>query len=317
MIVLHWQAPRRGIPGDRVVLIFGVGLIGRSILAALNNELAPSCHYVPFLWNRDDIQDKQIARILEHVVQICSSLEQHPQIDIVWSAGKAGFAGSTREFESEQNALDSVLSLVHRLESLDVAAATRFHLFSSGGGLFEGQRNVDATSQAAPMRPYGVAKVKHEARLRDLPRAVVTCTYRPSSVYGFVGPRGRTGLIVAALRSILENTTARIFAQPDTLRDYVFAADIGRFLKLKIMNPPTSSQSYFLASGKPTSTLELMELIARVMERRLSVRFELSVDNVMSNTFRLSALPEDWVSTALETGISLTAMQLRNTLLLR
>lgn len=317
MIVLHWQTPCRANSIDRVVLIFGVGLIGRSISAALINEFAPSCLYFPFSWKSDDLRDKQIDRILKHVVQLCSSAKLHRQFDIVWSAGKAGFASSAQDFESEQQPFESVLSLARRLDSLGISSGTRFHLFSSAGGLFEGQRNVDASSEAAPMRPYGIAKIRHERLLLDLPRAVITCTYRPSSVYGYVGPSGRIGLIVAALRAILQNTTARIFAQPDTLRDYVFAADIGRFLKLKIMAPPTTSQSYLLASGKPTSTLELMALIGRVMERRLSVRFELSADNTMSNTFRTSALPEDWVPTALQTGISLTAMQLRNTLLFR
>lgn len=317
MIVLHWQTRRCGNSISRAVLIFGMGLIGRSVFAALKNELAPSCHYFPFSWDHDDDRDRQVTHILKHVAQICSSTEQHPQFDIVWSAGKAGFAGSAEEFVSEQNAFESVLSLVHRLKSLGNSSGIRFHLFSSAGGLFEGQRNVDATSEATPLRPYGVVKINHESRLLDLPREIVRCTYRPSSVYGYVGPRGRIGLIVAALQAVLENKTAHIFAQPDTLRDYVFAADIGRFLKVKIMDPPTTSQSYLLASGKPTATLELIALIERVMDRRLSVRFELSADNTMSNTFRVSALPKEWVSTALETGLSLTAMQLRNTLLFR
>ena len=317
MIVLHWQTRRRGNPISRAVLIFGMGLIGRSVFRALKNELAPSCHYFPFSWNQDDDRDRQITHILKFVAQICSSAKQHRQFDIVWSAGKAGFAGLAEEFVSEQKSFESVLSLVHRLESLGISSGTRFHLFSSAGGLFEGQRNVDATSEAAPLRPYGIVKINHERCLLDLPRDVVRCTYRPSSVYGYVGPRGRIGLIVAALQSILENKTAHIFAQPDTLRDYVFAADVGRFLKVKIMDPPTTSQSYFLASGKPTATLELIALIERVMERRLSVRFELSADNTMSNSFRISALPDEWESTALETGLSLTAMQLRDSLLLR
>lgn len=309
MIVLKQQISVGRRLNCQFVMIFGLGLIGQSVKLSLDRSTKFTSSTFPFSWDSSKTREKQIKTILGYVNGHSNSYTCVEKIDVVIAAGKAGFANGVSVFTQEQESYDSIFSLIHSL-SVKSDRTIRVHFISSAGGLFEGLCNVELTTKISPLRPYGIAKYQLERCVSELPDEIVKFIYRPSSVYGYNGIRGRVGLIVAALRSITENSTVRIYAKPDTLRDYVFVEDIGRFLALNVLDTQRQSQVYLLASGKPTSTLELVKHIERITGRRLSVQYELSEENSSSNTYRPCALPSYWRSTSLETGVYLTAMKI-------
>jgi len=313
MIIQFWQPSLERGNGKRIVLTFGVGLIGTAISHSIDKRISAKSQEFPFSWSHADDRSEQINRLLAFLRnKFGKSCEA--EIDVVWAAGRAGFSDSEKVFEAEQGAFQSVLQLVMILHRESYTSRLTFHLISSAGGLFEGQRKVDKHSTVSSLRAYGDAKLKIENKVKILDESIAVQIYRPSSVYGYSGKKGRVGLVVAMLTSIVQNSTVKIYAQPDTLRDYVFVSDIGRFIAQNILNWNGFSQTHLLASGKPTSTLELIQHVERIMRRRVSVQFELNADNIESNTFNPYALPENWMSTSLETGIWMTANNIRNAL---
>ncbi len=166
-----------------------------------------------------------------------------------------------------------------------------------------------------PARAYGVAKLQQERLAAGLPDAIRRMVYRPSSVYGYRSG-GRVGLISALLRSALENRAARILGLLDTLRDYVYNEDIGRFVVDRILLP-RNPETCVLASGKPTSIYEAIQLIESVTQTRLYLQFDPAPRNALPMSFRPSALPRDWRVTPIETGIRRTMQLLRESILIR
>src|SRR5262249_7810010 len=145
----------------------------------------------------------------------------------------------------------------------------RFHLLSSAGGLFEGQRFVDTSAKPAPRRPYGEAKLAQEERTAKLRPEVATSIYRPSSVYGFSGAGGRAGLVNTLIENTRKHCPSHIFGDSDTVRDYVLASDIGNFIAGRMSLPIERSRTFLLASGKPSSTQEILKISEKVMGRPL------------------------------------------------
>jgi UDP-glucose 4-epimerase len=185
-----------------------------------------------------------------------------------------------------------------------------FHMLSSAGGLFEGQRFVDGASQPQPRRAYGQAKLEQEELLERLRCDMCAHVYRPSSIYGFSGEGGRSGLVNTLIVNAKRHSVSRIFGGLDTVRDYVLAADIGEFVAKRILQPEIDSQTFLLASGKPASVSEIVRIASKVIGTPLYLKLDLQPSNASHITFRPSALPEDWRPTDLETGIRLVMRQL-------
>jgi UDP-glucose 4-epimerase len=264
---------------------------------------------LPFDWQLAENRTAQADAIHSAVRDLVRADQgEVPLIDVIWSAGTAGFASSEAEAGLELRAFADVLDLSRRLH--DLAASSQFHLLSSAGGLFEGQRHVDASSTPAPLRPYGFAKLEQEAAVRRLPAGMATLIYRPSSVYGYVGGRARKGLVAVLVLNAIRYGTTSLFGGPDTVRDYVFADDIGGFIADRVLGACRTGDTIFLASGKPTSTSELVAIVQNAMQRQLYVRFDPSRWNALSNSIRPSSLPLDWRPTPLVTGVFKTATRI-------
>ena len=312
MIIHNWITQSESRQIKHVVLIFGLGLIGRAIQSAIRTCFIPSSEEFPFYWDSNLIQQQQIIEIQKRVIELGSNQSRPVQIDIVWSAGKAGFGADKAVFQKEAQAFTLSMKLAMDITRELQHCKLRFHLLSTAGGLYEGQVLVDADSHASIHRSYGQAKLQLESNLAELPETIEQLIYRPSSVYGYGGPGARIGLVVAAIHSAVKNSLINIYAKPDTLRDYVYVEDIGRFIASNIEKKIFDKKVFILASGKPTSTFELTNIIERVTEKPLLVQYQLAGDNTMSNTYQSTCLPNDWEATSLETGVFLTAMKIRS-----
>lgn len=271
---------------------------------------------VPFSWDDPKLRKAQAKGLSGRIMEIAKAGDGATEIEYVWSAGKAGFQATADQLSTETQAFKLVVALAKRLNQVDSITKSHFHLVSSGGGLFEAQRYVSADSIPNPLRAYGKVKLEQEQIVETLQAGISSTIYRPSSVYGYVGPRGRTGLVVALLRSCITNRTAHIFGNAATMRDYVFSDDIGNHIAARIHGNSQNPQKQILASGRPTSMTEMIGLVERIQNRKISVQFESGGNNIKHNTFRRSSLPPDWSPTALESGVTGTALKLRADLLI-
>jgi UDP-glucose 4-epimerase len=315
MMLLDWPAVGSRQPVRQIALLFGLGLIGSAILSAVQARVRARRRDLPFHWSEPDGRAKHIGAILSAVRDLADAgadRGEAPRVDLIWSAGRAGFGSSPAEVASEQSVFLEVLRLADELGGIVDFAS--FHFLSSAGGLFEGQRNIDANSVPAPLRPYGLAKLQQEQYLAAaLPRSARVLIYRPSSVYGFAGARSRRGLVTTLVQNAIRYQTTRIFGGFDTIRDYVFADDVGAFIADQVTSLLTSSRTVILASGKPTAIPELTAIVQRVVQRQLYYQYESNPSNALSFYVRPSALPAGWRDTPLEIGVYRTAARVADT----
>ena len=292
-------------PRHQAVLLFGAGLIGGRIAESLlRRGWAGSESPTPW----DD--DAELGRHLDEVERLVSDEGgvNFERLDIVWSAGRAGFAADEAQARGEEQNFRRVLDLLSRLAASSVADLV-VHLVSSAGGLFEGQRHVDPSSVPSPCRPYGVLKLRQEELLRELgtrrpdgARPLVRRIYRLASVYG-PAPRGvRRGLIGTLLLNAAEGRATPIVGQLTTLRDYVFTEDVARHLADACTTEVTDTCEV-LASGKPTTIHEIVQHVGRVVHRVPRLVFAATRDNATDITFAPQVLPQRWSTTDLETAI--------------
>lgn len=298
-------------PGaSHAIALFGVGLIGGAILRALMKRGVTSLADLPLNW-KDRPQRSLDLLSLTHAINCQFDRAPLARLDIVWAAGKAGFGAGREELGAEFEAFRDISKWAQELPlHLPPGTSLGFHMLSSAGGLFEGQRFVDSTTLPRPHRAYGEAKLEQEATVEDLRNTMVAHIYRPSSVYGFSREGGRSGLINTLIENAKKHSVSRIFGGLDTVRDYILASDIAEFVANKITQPETASQTFLLASGKPASVSTIAQIVTKVVGSPLYLKLDVQPSNASHITFRQSALPEGWRPTDLETGIRLVARQL-------
>lgn len=304
MVVLEWLDRSGSKATRRKAAVFGLGLIGSAIHSHLISHRKVISARHSFTWQPGPSQTRQ----LDAIFQLLAT--PHGEVDLIWAAGSAGFGAAAEQFLAEHRVFSEVLNKSRELCTL--VNRVRFHLLSSGGGLFEGQTHVSAHSRPRPLRPYGEAKWRLEQQAVAELGQGVCIIYRPSSVYGYAGPDARSGLVSTALNCAFANRTLRIFARPDTIRDYVLTEDIGRFVAQQVFAGVEQSQTYILASGKPTSTFEMMVTLEELIGRKLFVRYESQVENALPISFARSALPVDWRVTDLRAGLAITAARFKS-----
>ena len=285
MMLMAWGAGA----SPHIVVVVGGGLIGTAAAGALARRGATLRATLPLDWNDRPLQDRQLAT-LEQQLSRSDAAGPPPPLALLWSAGRAGFAAGEREVAAELHSFRAVMALAIRL------AARRplvFHLVSSAGGLFEGQRQVGAMSAPLPRRPYSRLKQTQEEIL--LASGLRSRIYRPSSVYGFVHPGHRIGLVPLLLLNGIRQQPTYINGGMSTLRDFVFAGDVGEFIARSVLAAGGPGASpVILASAKPTSLWEVLHLVESVVGRRLHVSYSLVPANAEDTTFAASTQPSGW-----------------------
>lgn len=310
MIILQKEIIKSGLTEKSIVLIFGIGLIGSYVLKTLVSNSFTTVSELAFSWTDENIRDIQTKAIIESFSKISENLDQNiTKINILWSAGKGGFGMSESDASSELKSYSDVIKLAHVLNNIFIRTPICFHLVSSAGGLFEGQRNVVNNSIPQLKRSYAYLKMAQENLLTSCD-SLIANIYRPSSVFGFAGVGRRLGLIPTLLLNGVNNRCSIIYGNPDTLRDYVYANDVGYFIANQILSGSLFTQTYILASGKPTSLHEVSIRVQHYLNKKIFLRYIRSDDNVADNTFKQSTYPEFWNPIDIETGVRKIGQQL-------
>ena len=151
-------------------------------------------------------------------------------------------------------------------------------------------------------RPYGALKLNEEQYLSLWEADVVKVVDRPSSIYGVAGSHHRMGLLPTLIWNGFHQRVSRIFGQADTLRDYVLANDIGKFVAACVSRGCSNPRTFFLATGRPSSLYEVVRKVEMLLGKRIYVSYLSEKHNAEHNTFSRVALPNEWAPTDLETG---------------
>jgi len=314
MLILHNDCNEKNIQINSIVVVFGVGLIGTHLIQALNKYSYKVAYNLPFSWDegqvRRSIENSLVCQCILGLLKAKANAKapetSSPKcIDFVWSAGKGGFSMQGSETVLEIASFSNILTLANIVARECHSCVVRFHMLSSAGGLFEGQLNVGKNTVPNAKRPYAAMKLKQEQILNSC-SDMVQFIYRPTSVYGFAGLNHRMGLIPTLLYNGSKNKASSIFGTPDTLRDYVYANDIGSFIADRIISKTTKSESHILASGKPSALFEIHRRIEKILNKKFFCHYIKDGENTENSTFSSATYPAGWSPLCIETGFRKT-----------
>lgn len=302
MIILK-KNPSFDTERKKIVLVFGLGLIGREIFKSL---IAQGYTYTTkkFDWIDRRQQAQDAAIIIAEIKNIvnCEFYEKAVDVAIVWAAGKTGFSSESNEIAAEELSFKVILDTYRNLIDACPLSNFKFHLISSAGGIFESQSHIGIKSIPSPRRPYGHLKLGLEMLLLEALDEGSYFIYRPSSVYGLLNS-GRSGLISTLIKNGLLNKEVQIVGSMDTLRDYVFSGDIGDYVAKKITLSSDKGGFHFLVSGRPTSIVQLKIIVERILNKKIYICSSFSGSNSENITFNHSCLPYDWHPTEINFGV--------------
>ena len=277
---------------DTVTIVVGLGLLGNAIAKriAFLGEPVDVTGYRDFSWNSSE-------SILGEIQKAIRTADRE-NMEVIWSAGRSGFSGSNRDMEEEFNLFSNVVDCLHR----EYGKRFTLNLLSSAGGVYEDRRNVTDVGHIAPLRPYGFWKIQQEYFLTD--RGVSNRIYRIASVYGATSSKERQGLIDVLIRNARSDANTLVYVSPNTLRDYILNTDVARIICEDIIhnNRPTVQ---ILGSGRGTSVSMLINMISRVIRRRVKATYVPIKDDSRDILFSREVLPRASRITSLEEGILL------------
>lgn len=277
-------------------MLFGHGLVGQAVSNSLAARTGARAVYVAYNWEDRTQRTQALRKLFER-------LDTSVPLRIVWTAGRAGFGSTTAEMAVETALLEELLSSTCAYAKHHHDIAIQFA--SSAGGLFEGRTDVGAQTEPAPHRPYGLAKLYQEEAVATAAKAghFACRIYRLSSVYG-CAPKSRVGLISALIMNGLTGQTTHITGDVGTLRDYVYAQDVGDyFLKQLYQVMDTPSSPVLLASGVSVSIAHIIALIESRLQQSIKIEYQRVPTNNADMSFAQDTLPADWTPTPLEKGI--------------
>ncbi|MBK7984877.1 MAG: hypothetical protein IPK09_14855 [Candidatus Competibacteraceae bacterium] len=291
----------------KITFIFGLGLIGRSIVSSLINPTVP-LHKLEFPYSWIDFQAQKTHQksIIKYLLKFKKSVDQSKinNVNFIWSAGVSAFSAKSEELHKELISFKNTIDFFEAIRTIFNKANFSFHLISSAGGLFEGQCNVNENNTPNPLRPYGLFKLEQENFLisKDLDSKVFI--YRPSSVYGYSDlASSRLGLINVLIQHAVRYKVSTIYAAMHTLRDYVLVNDIGRFIANNISSPSLSHKIFVLATGRSSTILEIIRKIETIVGRKLYIRYIANDVNSANNSYSYKILPDGFNPTDIDTGI--------------
>lgn len=273
-----------------ICIVIGLGLVGSAISKYL------SYFALPLPGNTSNEDTWLNAERLATDIILASDYQANQRIELIWTAGKAGFSADENEMQKEFSFYKSVLELVQS----KIGDKLNVSLISSAGGLYENSTFVNDIEDVSPQRPYALYKLKQENFLSQ--SGINSRIYRVSTAYGLGGKR--VGLIRALLQSCISRQPVTIYASRDTLRDYIYNTDIARFVVNNILQN-TAGCIHILANGRPVSIQALLSSVGRATGKQAVISFLPDDSNTKNILFHTNLLINQPAKTSLEEGVSL------------
>lgn len=280
------------IQGNILSILIGKGLIGSAIEKFLSTDMNL---LQEFKMDWSDV-DGSIKRFKALPI----SFEKYDKLEIIWSAGKAGFLASEEETAIEKRNFSKWISV---LQMLNKQQNIRLWLMSSAGGLHEGQVCVNEQSGLSIKRPYGELKLYQERLIEQSFKNFVIC--RISSVYTTYNLDGRMGLLPVMIKNCIQNTVMTLYGSESTLRDYVLDEDIASFVSLHIKEGSKLHGIKYLVAGFPLSILTIKSYVEKISLKKLFVQYIFKGANAENISFMRSLKADNFNVSSLETNLKI------------
>lgn len=275
-------------------LLVGAGQVGRAVKAALNRP--PQVARVP--WDDPPAARKAIAATVNGFLD---RTEGSPW-SVCWSAGKGVIGAPAAALEVElgylRTALDALAAAPPRARERG-----RLALASSAGGI-HGGAGVETVTEASPPTPvsdYGRQKQAQEALVSGFAAASgMPCLLaRISSVYGpGQDLRKAQGFVSHLCAAMLRRDGFVLTVPPDTIRDFVYSADVGRRLAVWLETADVDGRGTttvkLLVSGRSTTLHEVIQVVravARVPSRITVSPLPRPGEQPLRTRFRSTVMP--------------------------
>lgn len=252
-----------------ILLIGAGGLVGRHLEAAAHSGgLDVRTVAVPWSDRRGSV--RALTQAIDALVA-----DDMDHWTVVWAAGAGVVATPEADLAAEVEVFTEVVEHLTRVAASGTGAVV---LMSSAGGVHAGSVNPPFTEETAPapLVAYGRAKLAMEDALREQcpPVGLRSLVLRLANVYG-PGQRLNKAQGLVSQISLAHATGAPlpVLVAQDTMRDYVYAADLGLLTVVAIRRlhdqPAGAVVLKIVAAGAPTSVGELIGQARRVLRRPL------------------------------------------------
>jgi len=276
-------------------LLIGAGQVGQAVAAALAEP--PSTVQVP--WE----EPASARKVIGDAVQRFLHDAEGRRWALCWSAGKGVVGTPAAALELERSYLDAALAAVAATPA-DVRSHGQLCLASSAGGIHARDRSgaVTEASEPTPVSQYGHHKLRQEQDVRRFAAASgLPCLLgRISNVYGpGQDLRKSQGFISVLCRAMLRRDGFVLTVPPDTIRDFVYGADVGRrmaaWLEAEHRDLAGAAAVKLLVSGRSTTLHEVIAVVRSVA--RVPARITVSAlprpgHQPLRTVFHSMSLPE-------------------------
>jgi UDP-glucose 4-epimerase len=254
--------------GEGRMALFGAGLIGSALLTRARELGAAASASMAWDWSAD------AARRQCLIAEAARRLAGTDRLDLIWSAGRAGFGADARACEHELANFAAIVELCDRLRTNRPQRLVLLHLVSSAGGVYEGSGEVGPGTPVAPLRPYGELKLAQEKLACSRLGKDGVAIYRPSAVFGWTR-HGRRGLIMTLLANGLVYQVTTIVGRADSTRDFLWVRDLADWMMRGLRDPVRPGRCWVLAAGRSRSLAEVSHAVEQTLGRRLYVQYRI------------------------------------------
>lgn len=215
----------------RPVWVIGAGgLLGRAVVRELESRGTPVLTS-KILWSDPEAALREFRNGADRLRLAAGS----GPWTIAWCAG-AGVTGTSQAtLEAELSLFTEALAAFRDILCTEAGERGAMFLASSAGGVYAGADAPPFTEESPvqPLAPYGFAKLRAEAAVREFARqtGVRTLIGRVSNLYGpGQNLRKPQGLISVFAKAHLTGAPVSVYVSLDTLRDYLFVDDASRLV---------------------------------------------------------------------------------------
>jgi dTDP-L-rhamnose 4-epimerase len=164
-----------------------------------------------------------------------------------------------------------------------------------------------------PTSIYGLTKLWQEQLIESYAKTnqIDYAIFRLQNVYG---PEQElhnpyTGIIGIFTSLITQKGEVELFEDGKMSRDFIFVADVATALTKAIYYQGSLSQTFNVGSNKPTTLVELVNLIAATLGKELKInysgRFRVGdIRHAVADMSRYTSIFQDWQPTSLEQGLA-------------
>lgn len=201
-----------------------------------------------------------------NVSEISTLFQEKENFDVVFH--KAAIVSVQQSVTNPVSVFESNVNSAFKVLNFCKDEGVKKIIFASSAAVYgdlQGQEQTENT-YCYPTSPYGASKIAIEYFLQSYWKTygLKTVSLRYFNVYG---PRQSnneySGVITIFIRKIIEDEPLEIFGDGKQIRDFVNIRDVVNANMLAMESSNTSGEIFNIASGRPTTILELADLVKK------------------------------------------------------